>query len=94
MITLEQTKQYLRISHNIDDQYITDLIEMSKKFIEHQSGIKYIEGDTIYEMCILQCVSHFYDQRSPIVEKTVAQVPFTLDCLIKDIGMRGELYNA
>ena len=94
MITLEQTKQYLRISHDIDDQYITDLIEMSKNFIEHQTGIEYTEVDTIYEMCILQCVSHFYDQRSPIVEKAVTQVQYTLDCLIKDIGMRGELNNA
>ena len=94
MIELERTKQYLRISHDLDDQYITDLIEMSKDFIKHQTGIEYKENDTIYEMCILQCVSHFYDQRSPIVEKTVAQVPFTLDCLIKDIGMRGELNNA
>lgn len=89
-ITLEDTKKYLRISHNIDDDYILDLIELSKNFIEHQTGVTYKEPDNIYEMCILQCVSHFYDNRSPISEKAVTQIPFTLDCLIKDIGMRGQ----
>lgn len=89
-ITLEDTKKYLRISHDIDNAYIEDLIDLAKKFIYHQTGILYTENDSIYEMCILQCVSHFYDNRSPITEKALVSVPYTLDMLIKDIGMRKE----
>lgn len=89
-IELNKVKNFLRITHNFDDDYILALIEMAKKFIFHQTGVEYIKGDDIYEMCILQCVSHFYDNRSPVIDKALINVPYTLDALIKDIGMRGK----
>ena len=90
-ITLEETKKYLRIGHNVDDTYITELIAMSKNFIKQCTGVEYNNNDDVYKMAILQCVAHFYDKRETVSEKAVAVVPFTLDGLIKHIGMRGEL---
>lgn len=90
-IELENVKQYLRISHNIDDAYIQDLINLAKSLVKEQTGVEYKENDDVYSMAVLQAVSHFYDNRSPISEKAVTQVPYTLDCLIKHIGARGSI---
>lgn len=89
-ITLEETKQYLRISYENDDTYIESLITMAKQLIKEQTGVEYVEGDEVYKMTILQAVAHFYDKREAYSEKAVTTVPYTLDCLIKHIGMRGD----
>ena len=88
-IELKDIKQYLRISHDMDDDYITELVEMSKQLIEEQTGVSYSTTDKIYEMTIKQVVAHFYDKRESFSEKSAVTVPYTLDCLIKHIGMRG-----
>lgn len=90
-ITLEETKQYLRISYTNDDKYIEDLISMSKKLIQEQTGVEYSDADSVYKMAILQAVAHYYDKRESFTEKAISSVPYTLDSLIKHIGMRGSL---
>lgn len=88
-IELKDIKQYLRISHDIDDDYIKELVEMSKQLIEEQTGVIYSESDKVYEMTIKQVVAHFYDKRESFSEKSAVEVPYTMDSLIKHIGMRG-----
>lgn len=87
---LEKVKNYLRISHNIDDVYLSDLIEMSKSFIKEQTGVAYNEKDDVYTMTIQQVVAHFYDKRESVSEKSNFVVPYTMDTLIKHIGVRGD----
>lgn len=89
MIELTEVKKYLRISHELDDTYINSLIEFSKQFIKEQSGVEYNEKDSVYNMTILQAVAHFYDKREAVSDKSAVNVPYTLDCLIKHLGMRG-----
>lgn len=88
-IELKDIKQYLRISHDMDDDYIKELVEMSKQLIEEQTGVIYSESDKVYEMTIKQVVAHFYDKRESFSEKSAVEVPYTMDSLIKHIGMRG-----
>ena len=90
-ITLLEVKNYLRINHNVDDTYISELINFSKKFIEEQTGVKYTTFDTTYRMAIYQVVAHFYDKRESVSEKSNVVVPYTLNTLIQHIGMRGEI---
>lgn len=91
MIKLENVKKFLRISYDNDDIFIESLIDTSKQFIKEQTGVDYSENDKVYSMAILQSVAHFYDKREAVSDKTSINVPFTLDCLIKHIGMRGAL---
>ena len=91
MIELQDVKDYLRVSHNLDDNFISGLIETDKQLIEEQTGVKYSDSDKVYKMTILQVVAHFYDKRESFSEKSAVTVPYTLDCLIKHLGMRGPI---
>lgn len=90
-ITLDEIKKYLRISYENDDSYIQDLITMAKQLIKEQTGVEYTDGDNTYKIAIFQVVAHYYDKRESYSEKAVTTVPYTLDCLIKHIGIRGPL---
>ena len=86
-MNLDDLKKYLRISHNVDDDYLTDLLEMSKKYIEEQTGKKYDEKNVVYEQAVRFMVAHFYTNRATVSEKAINVVPYTLESLIKHIGM-------
>ena len=88
-IELSDIKAYLRISHNIDDNFITSLVETSKAFIKEQTGVDYVAGDKVYEQGILFHVAHLYDSRSAYAEKAINEVPYTLDAIIRHIKIRG-----
>ena len=88
---LTEVKNYLRISHNVDDGYITGLISFAKKLIKEQTGVGYNDNDEVYKIAVLQTVAHFYDKRESVSDKTSVTVPYTMDCLIKHIGLRGEI---
>ena len=85
---LQKVKDYLRISHNVDDNYIQSLIDLSKDFIKAKTGVEYSRDDSIYTQAIYMCVAHYYDNRTSIVEKAIQEVPYTLNELIKTIGFR------
>lgn len=87
---LDDVKKYLRVQHDIDDKYIETLIILSKNYIKEQTGVEYHKCDTVYQHAIMLMVAHFYDNRASISEKNLVNVPYTLDCLIKHIGVRGE----
>lgn len=90
-ITLKTVKDYLRIDFDDDDAYLTQLIKLSKDYIYQQSGVEYNADDEVYNQAMLFCVSHFYGNRQPLTEKTVTNVPFTFDSLVKHISLRGAL---
>ena len=87
---LQQVKEYLRINHEHDDDYIENLIRMSVDLIRTKTGVDYNTNDTIYKQAVLMCVAHYYDNRTSIVDKAIVEVPYTLNELIKTIGFRGK----
>lgn len=89
MLNVEYIKKYLRIDFDCDDAYIGDLLKLSKDFIKEQTGVEYNESDTVYTQALLLMTAHFYDNRTPVSEKAVSEVPFSLGCMLKHIGMRG-----
>lgn len=92
-LTVTDIKTYLRINHTVDDSYLTGLIDVAKQFIAEQTGVEYSESDKVYEQGIYFLVAHLYDNRSPISEKAVNTVPYTLDAIIKHIKIRGAFEN-
>ena len=87
-IVLNDVKKYLRISHTVDDTYITELIDFAKKYIKEQTGVDFTTTDTTYRMAVYQVVAHFYDKRESISDKSNVIVPYTMNTLIQHIGMR------
>lgn len=90
---LNEIKNYLRINHNVDDCFLENLSVFAEKLIEEQTGVQYCNNDEIYKMALLQVIAHFYDKREAVSEKTNIVVPYTMDCLIKHIGIRGAINN-
>jgi uncharacterized phage protein (predicted DNA packaging) len=90
-VELSDIKNYLRIDHDVDDTFLTSLIETAKAFVEEKTGVKYIAGDNVYELAIKCVVAHFYDKRESVTDKEKEIVPYTMDCLLAHIGVRGSL---
>jgi uncharacterized phage protein (predicted DNA packaging) len=87
---VKRAKEYLRINHTRDDDYIRELVELAKDLIRTKTGIAYKREDTIYTQAILMCVAHYYDNRTSVIDKAVTVIPYTLNELIKTIAFRGE----
>ena len=90
-IELSDIKAYLRISHDIDDNFITSLVGTSKAFIKEQTGVEFVAGDKVYEQCVLFLVAHLYDNRASVTEKATTEIPYTLDALLRHIKIRGAI---
>lgn len=89
-LDLAYVKSYLRIDYNDDDTYLTDLISLSKRYIYEQTGVEYSDSDELYRQAVLLSVSHFYGSRSPVSEKAITVMPFSLEAIVRHIGMRGK----
>ena len=87
---LKRAKEYLRINHTRDDDYIIELIKLAKDLIKTKTSISYEREDAVYTQAILMCVAHYYDNRTSVIDKAIAEIPYTLNELIKTIGFRGE----
>ncbi len=88
MLTLSDVKKYLRIDFDNDNDYISDLIEMSKSYIKEQTGKEYTAGNRVYEQAILLMVAGFYDNRTPFSEKAVDEMNcMSLKYMLNHIAM-------
>lgn len=91
MMNLNYIKSYLRIDFDDDDSYLSDLINISKNFIKEQTGVDYSATDLVYNQALLFMIAHYYENKTSFSEKSISQVPYTLDCMVKHIGMRGAI---
>lgn len=86
---LDKIKNFLRISHSIDDNYLNESIELAKELIKQKTGVAYSTNDLIFEKAIMMLVAYYYDTRTIITEKSVYTLPYTVDELLKTLAFRG-----
>lgn len=86
---LEVMKQYLKITHSLEDDLIEDFIEWAKDFIEEKTGVEYCEHDTIQRDLIRLLVAYRYYNRNAIGEKTLNEYPYSITEMIKTLAFRG-----
>ncbi len=91
---LEEIKQYLRVTHNYDDELIAELIEEAKMYIKNVTGVEYNPNDIQYRQCIRFLVQQRYDIREAMSEKTITECYYTITNLLYHISLRGENNNA
>lgn len=89
MDMIERIKSYLRISHDLDDELINDLINTAVSIITEKTGVEYNEDDMIYNQALIMLVSYYYDNRTIITDKSVNTLPYTVDELLKTLAFRG-----
>ena len=90
-ISLIEIKKYLRVSHNIDDDFITELIESEKMYVKNVTGVEYSVDDLQYNQLIMLLVHQHYYNRGATSEKGVNEMPFSANSLLNHIGLRGAL---
>lgn len=95
-ITLAEAKSFLRVSHNLDDSYITTLITTAREFVENYQGRliaervpaegeeapEYETPTNLEKQAMLLLIYHFYDNRNPVVASTMSEVPLTVKQLL------------
>ncbi len=87
---LEDIKQYLRISHNLDDNMLEGLIKAAHQLIIEKTGTTYKEGDEAYLMLVRFLVAHFYENREAVGQKAMSEMPYSIQHLMVHIATRGE----
>ena len=66
-MTLEEVKNYIRVDSNYDDNFITELIEVSQIYIDSMVGVNYKTDEKAVKLSSLlqkKLISDMYDQRS------------------------------
>ena len=81
MLTLDRFKLYAHIDHADEDELIESLIrDMTGK--EPPS-----DSDELFDTAVLQLTAHWYENRTPVTDTSVTQVPFTVQTLLNHIAM-------
>ena len=88
-LQVSDIKAYLRITHDVDNTFLEGLMQTAKDFIKEQTGVAFQDGDKVYEQCVLFMVAHLYDNRAGVTDKSIYEIPYTLDALIRHIKIRG-----
>lgn len=84
IVTLEETKQYLRVDGAEDDVVITSLIDAAETYLENATGNKFDETNHLAKLFCWVLVTDWYENREhtgkasektrPIVESMLAQL--------------------
>lgn len=75
-ISLQEVKDYLRIDYDDDDDYISDLIDVSDFYIDKAVGSAYKNYPAYEKIGILvqkKIIKDMYDERSTIVSEQTKQ---------------------
>ena len=88
MVELERFKLYAHVDHADDDQLILTLIAAADTAVRDMTGKRPPgETDELFDVAILQLSAHWYENRTPVTDVSVTEVPFTVQMLLSYIAM-------
>ncbi len=88
MVTLERFKLYARIDHADEDELITATIAAADTAVRDMTGKAPPGGaDELFDLAVLQLAAHWYENRTPVTDTAVNEVPFTLQVLLNHIAL-------
>lgn len=85
MLTLDEVKNNLRIETDLDNSYITGLIETSKMFIMGTLEVETVPDDPRFKTLQFMLVSLWYENRVPATNAMQQRVPFTILAMIHQL---------
>lgn len=92
-MTLDDAKLYMRVDDDADDTLITSLITAAQQYIERKTGKVYKPEDELWNLCIKQLVSHWYENREVQATSTrsnLVTIDHTVDTMISHIALCGD----
>lgn len=85
---LERFKAYARIDHADEDALITAMLTAADSAVRDMTGKDPPQaGDELFDMAVLQLAAHWYENRTPVTDTAVNEVPFTLQVLLNHIAL-------
>ena len=88
MVELERFKLYAHVDHADDDQLILSMIAAADIAVRDMTGKRPpSETDELFDIAILQLSAHWYENRTPVTDVSVTEVPFTVQMLLNYIAM-------
>ena len=88
MVELERFKLYAHVDHADDDQLIRDLITAADAMVRDVTGKGPPGGsDELFDVAVLELAAHWYENRTPVTDAAVHEVPFTLQMLLNHIAL-------
>lgn len=85
---LERFKTYARIDHADEDVLIESMLTAADAAVRDMTGKDPPRaGDELFDMAVLQLAAHWYENRTPVTDAAVNEVPFTLQVLLNHIAL-------
>ena len=88
---LADVKNYLRVDHDQDDDYITQLIAAADAFIKSYTSLETLPGDL--QQAVLLMISHWYDNREVVstsrASKAGIEMAFTVSAILANYKEQG-----
>lgn len=85
---LERFKIYARIDHGDEDTLIEAMLTAADNAVRDMTGKDPPRaGDELFDMAVLQLAAHWYENRTPVTDAAVNEVPFTLQVLLNHIAL-------
>ena len=85
---LERFKIYARIDHADEDALIEAMLTAADNAVRDMTGKDPPKaGDELFDMAVLQLAAHWYENRTPVTDAAVNEVPFTLQVLLNHIAL-------
>ena len=85
---LERFKTYARIDHADEDVLIESMLTAADNAVRDMTGKDPPKaGDELFDMAVLQLAAHWYENRTPVTDAAVNEVPFTLQVLLNHIAL-------
>lgn len=85
MLTLDEVKNNLRIETDLDNSYITGLIDTSEMFIMGTLEVETVPDDPRFKTLQFMLVSLWYENRVPATNAMQQRVPFTILAMIHQL---------
>ncbi len=88
MVELDRFKLYARVDYADDDPLILSMIAAADNAVRDMTGkLPPGETDELFDMAVLQLSAHWYENRTPVADGGVHEVPFTIQVLLSHIAL-------
>lgn len=78
-------KHSLYLDENIEDEYLTHLIDVAKLTIQNALDIEANETNVQFKHAVILLAGHYYENRLEASEQNIASIPFGIASIIEQL---------
>ncbi|MSS43160.1 phage gp6-like head-tail connector protein [Anaerosalibacter bizertensis] len=86
ILTLEETKSFLKVDYDDEDEYIEELINASEQYLKNATGKEYDSTSFLAKLYCKILISDWYDNREYMEENKISKrVRFTMQSILQQL---------